>query len=550
MVNVRLAGMNAPIRILEELKALKQDLEHTASSERTKLESAIQRTGELAEMFTPEVLAAAYARISRKPEDVNKLLEEAIHDVTEARKSNERIIYGMGHHSVADHALFNFNITDVSRLAVEDIEKRRIGVGYTEKSQRYITLDADLDDIIEPQEYSQDDLEKFKQLVQQQNSFYRYAFTKLYEHLQKKNSDKMQKLESKEKKDFLKSLEGSAKEDARFAVCQATKAQLGCSLDGEALEHTIRTLKYGRLKEDRELAKQLFEEAKNYAPSLIQLTDPEIFRQHNPGQELMDGNFEFTDPWLRELVHSQFNLPPLLRKLELVGYISYKLETRFRKDGRVTFVKSNNIDRNIIAALLHEYSDKSIEECYERACILAKNKLADYFVQQAFRCISAFDKTPRAFEVSNGMMFEVVISASGFAQLKRHRLMTLLSQDYNPELGITIPPNIEEVGLAGELKNIAELSAGQYSDFKPSYGKAAEYCLTNAHRRRTLVGINTRELYHVSRTREDKHAQWEIRGLVNSMSRLAKQAAPLTTLLLGGQDEFPNIYKEVYSVKK
>lgn len=550
MVKVKLAGMNVPIEILDRLGSIRYNLQHTASSDKTRLGMTTDEIDDLADMFTPEIISAAYARISRKPEDVNMILEEAIQDVAAARKSNESIIYGMGHHSVADHAIFNYNITEVSRLAVEDIEKRRIGVGYTEKSQRYIKLGSDLSDIIEPQEYSKDDLAEFKALATQQINFYVKAFNKLNEFLQKKESEKMNKLDEKGKNDFLKALEGSAKEDARFGVCLGTKAQLGCSYNGEALEHAIRILKHGRLEEDKQIAKQLFSETRKFAPSLIQLTDPEVFRQHNPGQELVDDNFICTEPMLRAIVDSNMKLPPLLSELGFLGYLSYKLGVGFKKDGSVTLVKSNNIDKNIIAALLHEYSDKSIQECYKRAYVLTKNKLASGFIEWALNSISAYDKVPRAFEMSKGMIFEVVISASGFAQLKRHRMMTLLSQDYNPKLGITIPPNIEEAGLANDLKDNAEMSAEKYYKFKPRYGKAAEYCLTNAHRRRTHIGINMRELYHVSRTREDKHAQWEIRGIAGSMSRLAKQAAPVTTMLLGGQDEFPNIYKDVYHAKK
>ena len=48
----------------------------------------------------------------------------------------------MGHHSVAEHAVFNFDVIGISRLAMEELEKFRL-CSYTEKSQRYITLDKD-----------------------------------------------------------------------------------------------------------------------------------------------------------------------------------------------------------------------------------------------------------------------------------------------------------------------------------------------------------------------------------------------------------------------
>jgi hypothetical protein len=67
--------------------------------------------------MTPETISAAYARISRSPKPVDVLRQEAVQDVAKARKSNESIVFEMGHGSVAEHAVFNFDIIGVSRLA-------------------------------------------------------------------------------------------------------------------------------------------------------------------------------------------------------------------------------------------------------------------------------------------------------------------------------------------------------------------------------------------------------------------------------------------------
>nr|MCK4930124.1 FAD-dependent thymidylate synthase [Nanoarchaeota archaeon] len=559
MVKVKLAGINVPIQIRHELEDLKKELETSPESDESKLSYASHKLGELAEKFTPEIVSAAYARISRSKKNVDELVEQALMNVPKARESNEAIIFGMGHHSVADHAMFNFNIKGVSRLLVEEIEKRRIGVGYTEKSQRYVTLEGDF---VRPKEYSLEDLKEFEGLVGFQNDSYFKINKRLFEYLQKKHSDKIKKLEGKEKNDFVKKLEGSAKEDARYPLCLATEAQLGCSYPGQTLELAIRKLKYGRLLEGKEFAQQLFDESVQYAPSLIQLTDPEVFRQHNPGQELQDDNFKYTENNLGEIVEKVFEeagkavdsdtltfyrfsdkSPATFMKDEGLG----KNLATFLKNGNVTLIECSNIDLNILAALLHEYSKESIENSYALAFTLIEENKAKDFTKEALKHLSEYDKVPRAYEMSNGLMYEGIISSSCFAQLKRHRMMTLLSQDYNPKLGFTTPSNIEEIGADKELKEVVDRSSELYYEFLPKYGKAAEYCLTNAHRRRVLIGINMRQLYHISRTREDEHAQWEIRDIANSMSALAKQEAPITTVLLGGQGEFPEIRKNIYN---
>ena len=123
---------------------------------------------------------------------------------------------------------------------------------------------------------------------------------------------------------------------------------------------------------------------------------------------------------------------------------------------------------------------------------------------------------------------------------------TLLPQDYNIVLGYEIPESVQEVGLGKNLEKVCDESSGLYHEFLYKYGKAAEYCLTNAHRRRVLFCENERQHYHISRMREDSHAQWEIRNTVENMSKLIKKIAPSTTILLGGKDEFAEIRKSVY----
>ncbi|MBW2454407.1 MAG: FAD-dependent thymidylate synthase, partial [Deltaproteobacteria bacterium] len=92
--------------------------------------------------FSPETLSAAYARISRYPAPVPRLRAKARQEVERARKSNRTIVFGLGHHSVAEHAVFNFDILGCSRLAIEALEWHRLCTK-KKKSQRYITLDGD-----------------------------------------------------------------------------------------------------------------------------------------------------------------------------------------------------------------------------------------------------------------------------------------------------------------------------------------------------------------------------------------------------------------------
>ncbi len=75
------------------------------------------------------------------------------------------------------------------------------------------------------------------------------------------------------------------------------------------------------------------------------------------------------------------------------------------------------------------------------------------------------------------------------------------------------------------------------------------YALTNGHRRRVLMHVNARELYHIARLRCDAHAQWEIRRLAEEMLSLAKAVWPNLLALCCGKDVFKQTYDEFMKSK-
>ncbi len=129
---------------------------------------------------TPETLSAAYARISRDGRPVDELRRSARGEVEKARRSNQAIIFKMGHHSVAEHAVFNFDLMGISRLAIEAVERFRLA-SFTEKSQRYITLG---EDFVVPEEVVAAGLKPvFLGAVKAQNALYHRLYRKLRPHV-------------------------------------------------------------------------------------------------------------------------------------------------------------------------------------------------------------------------------------------------------------------------------------------------------------------------------------------------------------------------------
>lgn len=466
---------------------------------------ALKRKSPSREDVTPETLSASYARISRDSRPVNELRAAAREEVGRARRSNQNIIFKMGHHSVAEHAVFNFDIIGVSRLAMEEIEKFRL-CSYTEKSQRYVRLE---DDFVIPEEVKKvrkQDI--FINAVKAQNALYHKLYSKLKPYVFELNK------EMAENPMNHSILEGWAKEDARYVVCLATEGQLGMTINARNLEFLIRRFASKELAELKDFNQEIYALAKEVAPSIILFTEPNDF-----------------DAKTYKELEEKASLFQILRSSEA-------------KDPVRLVDFTSDADVKVIASLLHSSSNLPHCDCLEKAGKLSPQEKLD-FIRTAFKYMEFYDSTLREFEYVD-LTYDLILSASCFAQLKRHRMATLTMQKYNPELGVTIPLSVEEVGARDDFVEIIDHTNETYARLKKSMNTGAEYVLTNAHRRRVLLKVNAREFYHISRLREDATAQWEIRHVAGEMSELAKDVMPLTCLLIGGKDAYPEIYENIF----
>jgi len=480
-MKVILAGYNLDYDIINELKS---------------------QSGAKADL-TPETISAAYARISRSPKPVDELRRDARREVDKARQSNRNIVFAMGHSSVAEHAVFNIDVLGVSRLLVEEIEKFRL-CSYTEKSQRYVLFAKDY---VIPEEVSQSGLaELFTKTVDEQSDFYHELYDKLRPYVFAAN----RKLAANPANKAL--LEGWAKEDARYAIALAYETQLGMTINARNLELMLRRLAALPLAEAREFAGKLYAATKDIAPSLIRYTEPTDYDR-------------LTRLNLRRKTDELFGFYPRLTDKE---------------DVRLIYA-TPDADVKVLSALLFSATDLSYIQC---SCLAALMRVKDKtaFFKTALENMQAHDAALRELE-NVDLQFELVMSASCFAQLKRHRMATILAQNYEPTLGVTVPSAVRAVGMQKQFMAVMRRTIRAYEKIKKAAPGGACYILTNAHRRRVLMKVNARELYHIARLRADGHAQWDIRALTEKMLIQARKAMPLTLTLACGKDSFGDAYK-------
>ncbi|MBI3127980.1 MAG: FAD-dependent thymidylate synthase [Candidatus Tectomicrobia bacterium] len=524
-MRILLAGHNIDIELLRHLKT--QILEPVASGwEENRLDAMSEaelraqaaelqrRTAEFLgrDNLTPESISAAYARISRDPRALDELRAVARDEVEKARKSNQTIIFEYGHSSVAEHACFNIDVMEVSRYAVEEIEKFRL-LAYTEKSQRYILLE---DDFVIPREIEEAGLApRFAETIKAQNACYHRLYEKLRPWVFDRNPDL-----AASKKNH-KTLEGWAKEDARYIVSLATETQVGMTLSARSVEHVVSRCASHPLAEVREYGRRLFEAMEGVAPSLVKYVHPTPYNRLARAE-------------LREAAEEAL---VRLRDLPPAGPLA--------EEGEVALVDATpEADALIAAALLHSGSRRPMGECLAAARAMGDEERRR-FMASTFRHMKSFDPVLREFENAR-CVFEITLSAACFGQIKRHRMSTLNVQPYDPALGVTVPVSIVQAGAEGEFRAAVEETDAVFFAIADKAPLAAPYVLTNAHRRRVLFTSNVRELCHVSRLREDPHAQWDIRDKAAKMLRLARRVMPGALQLAVGKHQFAQAWEQLF----
>ncbi|MDR1323984.1 MAG: FAD-dependent thymidylate synthase, partial [Candidatus Margulisbacteria bacterium] len=375
------------------------------------------------------------------------------------------------------------------------------------KSQRYITLDSAY---ITPPEICGTRFEAdFHRLQKNLLALYEQFYAKLKIYIWKKHADLAAAPQNKNL------LEGWAKEDARYITSLSVGAQAGLTLNARNLEKMLRRFASHSLQEIRDLGAGLHALVRDIAPSIIKYPEANAYDRDT-----------YAD--LRKYTQKIIKKNSLIsRKNKLCRLVDY----------------TKNGDAKILAALTAGSANLSYKDALaavQKMTLKQKREIFKICVQN----MQMWDVMLREYELAE-LTFELIVSASCFAQLKRHRLLTLLAADYEPALGLRLPPAIEAVGLARDFVRAAHDAEKLYTQLQKENPAAADYVLTNAHQRRVICKVNLRELYHISRLREDAHAQWDIREISTLMTAAAREVFPLTASFLGGKDQYAELRAKV-----
>jgi len=284
----------------------------------------------------------------------------------------------------------------------------------------------------------------------------------------------------------------------------------------------ITRLRSSDVEEFKDLGEKIFMEIDGIAPSVIKYTEPVDY-------------FAKTRPELRKHVAN------------LINKHNYKfgLLSHYSSDMAVELFPGLERDSSIIAGLIFSSGSLPYYSCLnlvDHMNIEEKEQLLD----QTIKYQEKHDPMLREYEIGDRVA-QFILSASAFAQLKRHRMNTLISQDYLTELEHTTPESIVQTGLKQELDEIVKKSNKLHNKLlKWDFPKeVAEYALTNANKRRVLLDANNRQAHAICMERENLAAQWDIRGLINQYGDLIQEESPITARGLCGKREFYDVKRRL-----
>ena len=427
----------------------------------------------------PEVVAVAFAKCSRSPEQLDRIAKELNED--KSRKFHEKWVVGYGHSSIAEHAVLSIAIENVSILATKVIEDNRLA-SFTEKSTRYQVFDKNR--YYKPKKIMNS---KFNRLYEESCDFildsYANSIPIVTKFLEKKYTNEKE-IEIKNR----------TLDNLRYLLPVAVLTNLGMTINARNLEHAIVKLLTHPLQEMQEIGKEIKEAALKITPTLIKYVK---FNEYSA--ETMKALEKFSDKIKTEKIEEK----------EGVSLVEY----------------DKDAENKLVASLLYRFSQLPYNEIKKKVNNLNKEE-KEKIIDEALKRLTKFDRPLRELEHVY-YTFDVLMDYGSFRDIQRHRMCTQTNQEFTIKHGYNIPDEIIEAGLKDKFIECMEKAKKAYKEIVKEFPKEAQYIIPLAFNKRLLITMNLRELFHFIKLRSAKQGHISYRKIAQQMYKLIKEKQPL-----------------------
>ena len=473
--------------------------------------------------LNPEVVGAALARYSRAPTGLKEtvvrefLNPDGTPNEVKGSELIDRVVNKYGDESVAELAVASLCIENVSNLMTKIIEDCRIGGSPIEESTRYVLYDVKRDEqwrYVRPESIMKSGLaeayvqtmdflfETYAGLVEPMQNFFRKklpasAFKIEVERdngvvlvgadeLENDNEQRAHRLA------YGFTMRSAACDIIRCILPASTKANMGLVGNGRFYSGLITKLLSQELDEGWLLAENIRKALDTQIPTFIRRASKNDYLAENQSR-------------IREFSIALFKDIPIQTVPEVV-----LIEDR---------VEDYTI--NLLANIIFPYVQHSTMQIRNIVRSLPEEKRNEILSTVIGKRRTKRDRPPRAFEYGYPINFDVVTGFAEYRDLQRHRMLTQQRQDMNVSLGYSVPEEIEEMGQGEVVQECFERAESLHSDLiKAGLVREAQYAPLFNHFIRWNMGMNLRELGHLTELRSQKAGHPKYRRTVQVMAKL------------------------------
>jgi thymidylate synthase ThyX len=459
--------------------------------------------------FNPEVWALMQARYSRSQEGLREsflalLKEDEInynllvdelkrtrageatrHATENAIKFMEKWVLGYGHSSVAEGAVVGLGLEGVSILATKVIEDNRL-CSFCEKSTRYVSFNRSsfyMDEKLKASEFSDE--------INEMLDFLFDSYTKLHEPVLQYVRGVVPLAEGGSKAAWERATASRRFDAIRYLLPACTKTSLGWTVNARQLAHGISKMLSHPLKEMNDIGEELKKEASCVLPSLLKYADK---------NDYICGTNE---------------------ALQSFNFMSNSFDGE-----KVRIVNApKNPEDIIISSILYKYGNVDFQKASEKVSSMSdmeKEKIIDSYLCK----MGEFDSPMRELE-HQIFSFDIVMDYGAFRDLQRHRICTQTNQLFTSDLGYDVPADIIAAGVEAEYRMAMERAKEVYEKVREKYPLQAQYLLPLGFRKRFLITMNLRELYHFIKLRTTPMAHDSYRRIACKVYEIMKEKYPL-----------------------
>ena len=479
--------------------------------------------------LNPEVVGAALARYSRAPTGLKEtvvrefLNPDGTPNEVKGTELIDRVVNKYGDESVAELAVAPLCIENISNVMTKIIEDCRIGGSPIEESTRYVLYDVKRNEqwrYVRPESIMKSGLaelyvhtmdflfETYAGLVEPMQDFFRKKLPVSTFKIEVERDGRIVTVRADELKDDSEqrahrlaygfTMRSAACDVIRCILPTSTKANMGLVGNGRFYSGLISKLLSQELDEGWLLAENVRKALGTQIPTFIRRAAKNDY-----------------------LAESQKKI----RELSVALFKDVSIETA----PEVVLIEDRIEDYaiNLLANIIFPYVQHSTMQIRSVVRALPEEKRNSILSTVVGERKSKRDRPPRAFEYGYPINFDVVTGFAEYRDLQRHRMLTQQRQDMNVSLGYSVPEEIEEMGKGEVVQECFERAESLHGELiKAGLVREAQYVPLFNHFIRWNMGMNAREIGHLTELRSQKAGHPKYRRTVQMMAKLYLQRHP------------------------